>query len=88
MKDRQTVYLIRRGRQYLQSYVAFGYETDPEKMVPIFSTYKYDAWRCMRASTAAQVARLIKSIKHDDAPYVIDRFDKLTGDTFFVRYIH
>ena len=68
-----------RGSEYLQALAGNEYCTDPEQMVPKFSIYKYDAWRCPRIDIAQQVVRALRKDSDEKTWYVV-HFNKFSGE--------
>ena len=76
MRERKTTYLIRRENEYLVCLAGKDYETDPEKMTPRFSIYKYDAARIPRRTVAWQIVQMLKK---EGEKWDFVRFQTLDG---------
>lgn len=60
-------FIVKNGRQYLQ-----GAERMGEKKRPIWTVYKYDAWRTMNIFAARRIARILGG--------QVVGFNPITGD--------
>lgn len=78
---RRRAYLIRKGLQFLQCmYDPAGFEFDPapDKLVPKYTVYKFDAARIRRVTDAVMIMQLLQMRTEDELSIV--RFDTLTGE--------
>jgi hypothetical protein len=76
MRIRETVYLVRRGHEYLVALGGPSGETETDRMQRYFSIYRYDAAQIPRAQIARQI---IQALRRDgDAAWSIERYNKLS----------
>ena len=73
---RQRVYLVRKGKQYLQAVRSGEGVTDTDRFQAVFTVYRYDAAQLPGVSYAQQIIRALR--KDDDEDWSISRYNKLT----------
>ncbi|MBQ9212084.1 MAG: hypothetical protein IJ153_11480 [Clostridia bacterium] len=76
MRGERTVYLVKKGNEYLQAITGSEGETDVTKMQQRFSIYLYDAAQIPKARIAKQIVMAL--IQDGDEPWTIVKFDKLS----------
>lgn len=76
MRGEHTVYLIKKGNEYLTAITGPEGETDVNKMRRRFSIYRYDAAQIPKAKVARQIIVALR--REGDEPWSITKYDKLS----------